>query len=1004
MCVHETIDKEVIFMRLKPGRIAGWVIFAMLVAMLPFGPAYASEAAGGSAGAQGEPVTNLVYNKLPILSVESGDAAIKTSEQAKMKFLTDSLLGTGDWGKEGSTRYASFFRNIGRSVVIDFGQPSTLQEVNVRALDDASAGIYMPDYLDIAVSNDEGKSWHFIGKIPKSQAVKLDAKQYKYTLGGLYVKASMIKISFEVDVFIFLDEVQALGLNYAAPDADLPSGGDKSPYLPNEAHKFPAPGSSQVGGLKHEYLLYGGWHTNGKVYLPRTYEDILPVVAYVDVNGVIKDWFYDTILFMNYPTSSKNRSFITASTVTSAAYASNKEDWEEYADLLFKPDVQLAALEKAVADVKTKLNQSGYQYKVYISIPKALPIQNNFGLVNGKSLNFDHNAVGDDEALANRTAAVKWYVDLLMQKWEAAGFKHLSLEGFYWYDEAVHNYASNREEELVKQSAAYVHEKGKKIHWIPFYQAAGAFRWKELGFDFAFIQPNYAFYTSPKTRPTDTAVLAKRFGLGVEMEVHHNIFRDEALRTKFYDYLDQGVTANYMKESALAWYWATDTFQLAYKSTVARDRKMYEDTYNFVKGTYPQNYVPPVPDPDSDGSDDTPGSGPISAGPGPGPVTGQPSAPAAERKVVSKEQLSNSRDGQVTVQLPADVREAVLPVDEVAKLGGNRLELTFGAVSVQVPPAVLKKVAELGTGDHGTGAEVTFTVRPVPADEAADKLPAGGSEGLIVNAAGELYEFGITIVPAGGKPPVKLDRFNEPVNVEVPYRKGSANEGLIGLYGYNESTKEWDYVGGKVDTTKGVVVAELNHFSTYAVLEYDKSFADVSKTDWAYEAIRALSAKHLVEGVSAHAFEPSRSVTRAEFATLLARMLGLSKDASGAAPAFADVERSDWYYDAIAAAFKGGLIQGRSAESFEPQATISREEIAALMVRAYSSVSGQRPAGTKAERYADEQDISEWARADVYAASEAGLMKGTGEERFAAKSAVTRAEAAQAIYNLVKQY
>ncbi|MDF2662316.1 MAG: hypothetical protein K0Q94_5107, partial [Paenibacillus sp.] len=389
---------------------------------------------------------------------------------------------------------------------------------------------------------------------------------------------------------------------------------------------------------------------------------------------------------------------------------------------------------------------------------------------------------------------------------------------------------------------------------------------------------------------------------------------------------------------------------------------------------------------------------------GPGPVTVQPSTPDGERQTIGREQLGGSRDGQVTVQLPAGVREAVLPAAEVAKLGDDRLALHFGAASVQVPAAVLKQITELAADGNGAGAEVIFTVRPVAADQANDKKPAGGSEGLAVTAAGDLYEFAITIVPAGGKTSVKLDRFSEPVNVEVPYRKGSVNENLIGLYVYKESTKEWDYVGGKADASKGVVTAALNHFSTYAVLEYDKTFDDVGKTDWAYEATRSLSAKHLVEGVSARTFEPSRNVTRAEFAMLLVRMLGLTKDASGATtPAFADVTRSDWHYDAIAAAYNAGLIQGRSADAFEPQATISREEMAALVVRAYAYASGTRPAGTAAGRYSDESEISEWARADVYAASEAGLMQGTGDERFAAKSAVTRAEAAQAIYNLVKQ-
>ncbi|WP_201008729.1 S-layer homology domain-containing protein [Paenibacillus glycanilyticus] len=64
------------------------------------------------------------------------------------------------------------------------------------------------------------------------------------------------------------------------------------------------------------------------------------------------------------------------------------------------------------------------------------------------------------------------------------------------------------------------------------------------------------------------------------------------------------------------------------------------------------------------------------------------------------------------------------------------------------------------------------------------------------------------------------------------------------------------------------MTAYVKHFSQYAVLEYDKSFADVSPSFWAH-VVQQMAAKHIVTGVSDTLFNPEGNVTRAEFAAMI---------------------------------------------------------------------------------------------------------------------------------------
>ncbi|MNO57642.1 Endo-1,4-beta-xylanase A precursor [compost metagenome] len=202
----------------------------------------------------------------------------------------------------------------------------------------------------------------------------------------------------------------------------------------------------------------------------------------------------------------------------------------------------------------------------------------------------------------------------------------------------------------------------------------------------------------------------------------------------------------------------------------------------------------------------------------------------------------------------------------------------------------------------------------------------------------------------------------------------------------------------KSDYSNGVLTAKVSHFSTYAVLELSRAFTDVPAAHWASTVIRELAAKLLIQGTSADKFEPGRAVTRAEFTAMLVHSLGLT--AAGEA-GFTDVAPDAWYADAVSIAHSAGIVSGRDAARFEPVAQITREEMTVMLLKAYELKSGTAPAGSSPAAFDDLNLVSPWAKSSVSEAAGLGLVQGQRPGQFAPQGKATRAEAAQVIYNLL---
>jgi hypothetical protein len=153
-------------------------------------------------------------------------------------------------------------------------------------------------------------------------------------------------------------------------------------------------------------------------------------------------------------------------------------------------------------------------------------------------------------------------------------------------------------------------------------------------------------------------------------------------------------------------------------------------------------------------------------------------------------------------------------------------------------------------------------------------------------------------------------------------------------------------------------------------------------------------------------FSPDRDITRAEFAAVVVRALGLKLES--AAPAFSDVQASDWFGSAIGTAREYGLIDGLDDGTFRPNDMITREQAMVILSKAMAITGLQdklsNPAAdTALLPFADASDISAWAHHGVAESIQAGIASGRNAAELAPKDNLTRAEAATLIQRLLQQ-
>lgn len=197
------------------------------------------------------------------------------------------------------------------------------------------------------------------------------------------------------------------------------------------------------------------------------------------------------------------------------------------------------------------------------------------------------------------------------------------------------------------------------------------------------------------------------------------------------------------------------------------------------------------------------------------------------------------------------------------------------------------------------------------------------------------------------------------------------------------------------NTTGGVVIqGKLNGNQSVVPVNHSVSYQDTT-SHWAGEVIKALSAKWIINEPNGSFYRPNENITRAEFAELVARGLGL-KGEQNAASRFLDVRGGSVTSAYIGAAAEAGIITGNTDGTFRPDRPITREQMAIMMVRAMNY--GGQPvvlntsAASALSKFSDSKKIQ--SKDLVAKAVQEGIIQGMTSKTFVPQGNATRAQAA----------
>lgn len=230
--------------------------------------------------------------------------------------------------------------------------------------------------------------------------------------------------------------------------------------------------------------------------------------------------------------------------------------------------------------------------------------------------------------------------------------------------------------------------------------------------------------------------------------------------------------------------------------------------------------------------------------------------------------------------------------------------------------------------------------------------------------------------------------------------------GQITALVYDPVKGSLDFVPAFVRKESSTSYADVKapHNSIYTIVDSPlKTFADIQGHS-AKNDIEIMATKKVVLGVTSDAFEPEQKVTRAEFAALLVRSLGMAVPQSSDLR-FIDVDRKAWYAGVVGAASQAGLIKGDDKGRFMPNGIITRQEMAVMIGRAVKFTGIAVPAAN-AQGFASVKDgsvVATWAVNDVKSMLNNGIMDAGGTGKFEPALPVTRANAVVALHKMLQR-
>ncbi|MBQ6263737.1 MAG: S-layer homology domain-containing protein [Clostridia bacterium] len=173
-----------------------------------------------------------------------------------------------------------------------------------------------------------------------------------------------------------------------------------------------------------------------------------------------------------------------------------------------------------------------------------------------------------------------------------------------------------------------------------------------------------------------------------------------------------------------------------------------------------------------------------------------------------------------------------------------------------------------------------------------------------------------------------------------------------------------------------------------AVPAYASSFSDVEDGRWSAADVAYVVEKGYMNGTGNGKFSPRDPMTRAMIVTVLWRREGSPKMAF--VPVFTDVSENDYYASAVIWAKNNGIVNGTSDKEFSPKANVTREQLAAMLMRYTGFLHYSTKGRADLKGYTDASGISSYAADAVAWAVKVGIISGTTPKTLSPRNHASR--------------
>ncbi|WP_148505237.1 S-layer homology domain-containing protein [Paenibacillus beijingensis] len=362
-----------------------------------------------------------------------------------------------------------------------------------------------------------------------------------------------------------------------------------------------------------------------------------------------------------------------------------------------------------------------------------------------------------------------------------------------------------------------------------------------------------------------------------------------------------------------------------------------------------------------------------------------------------KKGSSESNELKLKVSNPADEIQVTLRGDQLTKLMQSK-EKAWVHIEADDSGFVLPASALKATGMKIDGEDrVVVSIRKLTEAAAAHKSLDKQS----FQAVAPLFDFSIRIKKAAGRL-IEINNTAVYLGHIIRFKLSSAPVETLSAVTIDPVTGTVSPVPATFKQEGDIVTATIYRKgnSVYSIVTNKTGFNDLKPSDFARNAIDKMATRMVIRGYTDGSFKPDGSVTRAEFASMLIKALGIVPSAESSA--FKDVKKGAWYYDAVSAGVRTGLLKGYTDGNFRPNQTITQQEMAVVLYKAltYGGYE-QQSSGTK-QLFDTDKGYDAWSEQAVDTLLREGILNKSEPFKIEADKKSTRAESAELLYRVLK--